>query len=91
MQQIDQEKLFQEIIKLEMGETRTLKLTENRFLFVNNWADGDGDKFTSLELNSGEDTGKEYILDEILECGTYDFQNEAEIRCGIEYMICCCD
>lgn len=84
------DKILKSVMEMEMGETNTFKITENRFLFVDNWSAGDGDNFASLELNSGEETKETYSLDEILECGTYDFGNKEEIRSGIEYMINCC-
>ena len=83
------EKILKEIMAMKMEETATFKLIENRFLFVDNWSVGDGEDFTSLELNSGEETEDGYVLDEILECGTYDFGNEEDVRSGIEYMILC--
>jgi hypothetical protein len=83
------ENILKEILSMKMGETNTFKITDNRFLFVDNWNVGDED-FTSLELNSGEEIDGEYVLDEILECGTYDFGNEEDIRSGIDYMISCC-
>lgn len=84
------ENILKEILSMEMEETNTFKLTENRFLFVDNWSAGDGENFTSLELNSGEETENNYVLDEVLECGTYNFGDEEDIRSGIEYMILCC-
>lgn len=84
------ENLIKEILSMEMGETHTFKITDNRFLFVDNWSYGDGEDFTSLELNSGEEINETYLLDEVLECGTYDFGNEEDIRSGIDYMIACC-
>lgn len=75
---------------MEMEETNTFKITDNRFLFVDNWSAGDGENFTSLELNSGEETENNYVLDEVLECGTYNFGDKEDIRSGIEYMILCC-
>lgn len=83
------ENILKEIMTMKMGETNTFKITDNRFLFVDNWNVGDGD-FTSLELNSGEETEDGYVLDEVLECGTYDFGNEKDIASGIDYMIACC-
>ena len=83
------EKILKEIMAMKMGETNTFKITDNRFLFVDNWSWGDGEDFTSLELNSGEETENGYSLDEILECGTYDFGNEEDVRNGVEYMILC--
>lgn len=84
------ENILKEIMAMEMGETNTFKITDNRFLFVDNWSAGDGEDFTSLELNSGEETKNGYVLDEILECGTYDFKNEEDVASGIDYMIACC-
>ena len=84
------EDILKEIMTMKMEETHTFKLTDNRFLFVDNWSAGDGEDFTSLELNSGEEIEDEYVLDEILECGTYDFRNEEDIASGIDYMIACC-
>lgn len=84
------EKILKEIMTMKMGETNTFKLKNNKYLFVDNWNVGDGD-FTSLELNSGEETEDGYVLDEVLECGTYDFGNEEDIASGIDYMIACCD
>ena len=83
------EKLLKEILSLKMKETACFKLTDNRFLFVDNWSAGDGEDFTSLELNSGAEENGEYVLDDVLECGTYDFGNEEDIKSGIEYMILC--
>lgn len=83
------EKILKKIMTMKMEETATFKLTENKFLFVDNWSAGDGEDFTSLELNSGEETEDGYVLDEVLECGTYDFGNEEDVRSGIEYMILC--
>lgn len=83
------EKILNEVMAMKMEETNTFKITENRFLFVDNWSCGDGEDFTSLELNSGEETEGGYVLDEVLECGTYDFGNEEDVRSGIEYMILC--
>ena len=83
------ENILKEIMTMKMGETNTFKITDNRFLFVDNWNVGDGD-FTSLELNSGKETENGYELDEVLECGTYDFRNEEDITSGIDYMIACC-
>lgn len=84
------DKIFKSVMEMKIGENDTFKITESRFLFVDNWSMGDGENFTSLELNSGEETEESYSLDEILDCGTYDFGNEEEIRNGIEYMINCC-
>lgn len=84
------ENILKEILTMEMGETNTFKLTDNRFLFVDNWSVGDGEDFTSLELNSGEEMENKYLLDEVLECGTYNFGNEEDIRNGIAYMMLCC-
>ena len=84
------ENILKEIMTMKMGETDTFKITDNRFLFVDNWSAGDGEDFTSLELNSGEEINGIYSLDEVLECGTYDFRNEEDIRSGIDYMIACC-
>ena len=83
------ENILKEILSMEMKETNTFKITDNRFLFVDNWSDDEED-FTSLELNSGEEIDGTYVLDEVLECGTYDFGNEEDIRSGIDYMIACC-
>ena len=83
------ENILQEIMSMDMEETATFKLSENRFLFVDNWSAGDGDDFTSLELNSGEEEDGCYVLDQILECGTYDFGNEEDVRSGVEYMMLC--
>ena len=84
------ENILKEILSMEMGETNTFKITDNRFLFVDNWSVDDGEDFTSLELNSGEETENNYVLNEVLECGTYNFGDEEDIRSGIEYMILCC-
>lgn len=84
------EKILKEIMTMKMGETDTFKITDNRFLFVENWSGGDGEDFTSLELNSGEEIDDTYVLDEVLECGTYDFGNKEDITSGIDYMIACC-
>ena len=83
------ENILKEILSMEMKETNTFKITDNRFLFVDNWSDDEED-FTSLELNSGEEIDGTYVLDEVLECGTYDFGNEEDIRSGVDYMIACC-
>ena len=83
------ENILKEIMAMDMGDTITFKLTNNRFLFVDNWNVGN-ENFTSLELNSGEETEDGYELDEVLECGTYDFRNEKDIASGIDYMIACC-
>ena len=83
------ENILKEIMTMKMGETNTFKITDNRFLFVDNW-NFDDDNFTSLELNSGEEIEDAYVLDEILESGTYDFGNEEDIKNGINYMIACC-
>ena len=83
------EKILKEIMTMKMEETSIFKITDNRFLFVDNWSAGDGEDFTSLELNSGEEIEDEYVLDGVLECGTYDFGNEEDVRSGIEYMILC--
>lgn len=84
------ENILKEILSMTMGETNTFKITDDKFLFVDNWNVGDRD-FTSLELNSGEETEDGYVLDEVLECGTYDFGNKEDVRSGIEYMIACCN
>ena len=84
------ENILNEILSMEMGETNTFKITDNRFLFVDNWSAGDGENFTSLELNSGEEMEDTFVLDEVLECGTYNFGDEEDVRYGIEYMILCC-
>lgn len=81
--------ILKEILSMQMDETNTFKITNDRFLFVHNWS-MDGENFTSLELNSGEETEDGYVLDEMLECGTYDFGNEEDITSGIDYMIACC-
>lgn len=83
------ENILKEIMAMDMEETATFKLSENRFLFVDNWSAGDGDDFTSLELNSGEEEDGVYVLCDVLECGTYDFKDGADIRCGLEYMMLC--
>lgn len=83
------ENILQEIMSMDMEETATFKLSENRFLFVDNWSAGDGDDFTSLELNSGTEEDGLYVLGEVLECGTYDFGNEEDVRRGVEYMMLC--
>ena len=84
------ENILKEILSMTMGETNTFKITDDKYLFVDNWNVGDRD-FTSLELNSGEETEDGYVLDEVLECGTYDFGNKEDVRSGIEYMIACCN
>ena len=84
------ENILKEIMTMEVEETNTFKITNNRFLFVDNWSAVDGEYFTSLELNSGEEINGIYLLNEVLECGTYDFGNEEDIRSGIDYMIACC-
>ena len=84
------ENILNEILSMEMGETNTFKITDNRFLFVDNWSAGDGEDFTSLELNSGEETENTFVLDEVLEYGTYNFGDEEDVRYGFEYMILCC-
>lgn len=84
------ENILKEIMMIKMGETKTFKITDNRFLFVDNWTIGDGEYFTSLELNSGEEIDGTYVLDEVLECGTYDFGNKEDIKSGVDYMIACC-
>lgn len=84
------ENILKEIMTMEMEETNTFKITDNRFLFVDNWSVDDGENFTSLELNSGEEIDGMYSLEEVLECGTYDFGNEEDIRSGLDYMISCC-
>jgi hypothetical protein len=82
--------ILDQILAMELGEIDTFKLSDNRFLFVDNWGwEDDEDKFTSLELNSGYEENGDYVLEQVLECGTYDFQNKEEIRSGIEYMINC--
>ena len=83
------ENILQEIMSMEMGETATFKLSDDRFLFVDNWSAGDGDDFTSLELNSGEEEDGSYVLEKVLECGTYDFGDEEDVRSGVEYMLLC--
>lgn len=83
------ENILKEILSMEKDEFAVFKITDNRFLYVDNWNVGDGD-FTSLELNSGKETEEGYELDEVLECVTYDFGNEEDIRNGIDYMIACC-
>ena len=83
------ENILKEIMAMKMGETNTFKITDNRFLFVDNW-NSYGDDFTSLELNSGEEIEDGYTLDEVLECVTCDFGNEEDIRNGVDYMIACC-
>lgn len=81
--------LLDRIMSLSLGKTDTIQLTDNRFLFVENWKDKDG-RFTSLELNSGyvseDDT---IVLTEVLECGTYNFHDRKDIRTGIEYILNC--
>lgn len=69
------ENILKEILSMKIGETNTFKITDNRFLFVDNWNFND-DKFTSLELNSGKETENGYELDSILESATYDFGNK---------------
>ena len=83
------ENILKEILSMEIEETHTFKLADDRFLFVDNWSAGDEEDFTSLELNSGREIEGMYVLDEILECGTYDFGNEEDVRSGIEYMMLC--
>lgn len=83
------ENILKEIMAMKMGETNTFKITDNRFLFVDNW-NFDDDNFTSLELNSGEEIEDAYLLDEVLESVTFDFGNEEDIASGIKYMIACC-
>lgn len=83
------ESILKEILKMEMGETKTFKISDTRFLFVDNWTVGDGEDFTSLELNTGWEEQGDFVLDKILECGTYDFKNATDIKTGIDYMILC--
>ena len=83
------ENILKEIMAMKIGETNTFKITDNRFLFVDNWS-FDDDDFTSLELNSGEEIEDEYVLDDVLDCVTCDFGNERDIARGIDYMIACC-
>lgn len=83
------ENILKEIMAMEMGETNTFKITDNRFLFVENWSWRD-DNFTSLELDYGKETEDGYVFNEILETATYDFGNEEDIKNGINYMIACC-
>ena len=82
-------KILEEILLMEMGDTNTFKITDERFLFVDNWSVGDGEDFTSLELNTGKEENGVYVLDEILECATCDFGNRAEVESAIEYIINC--
>ena len=83
------ETILKEIMAMNVEEFQTFKLAEDRFLFVENWSCDGEEWFTSLELNSGEEIDNEYLLDEVLECMTYDFGDEENIRRGIEYMILC--
>lgn len=83
------DEILEEIMAMEMGDTATFKITDTRFLFVDNWNVGDGDDFTSLELNSGVEEDGKYVLDEVLECGTCDFGNVDEINSALCYIIQC--
>ena len=80
------ENLLKEILSMEMGECDSFKLTTDRFLFVENWKDGNKD-FTLIELNSGEETEEGNCLDEVIIGNSCAFRNEKEIRDEIEYIL----
>lgn len=85
---MDKNSILNLILDMKLGEIDTIKLTDNRFLFIDNWGDEE-ESFTSLELNAGYEEDNSYILDDVLECGTYNFQDRKDIESGIEYIIAC--
>lgn len=83
--------IIPKIMSMEMDEKMTFKLNDDWFLYIENWRDPKNEAFTTLELNSGEETEDGYILDYVLECAVCDFGNEQEIAVCAEYLLLCCE
>lgn len=80
-------KMLKDILKMEIGEETIFKITDNRFLYVDNWCDEDGSWYTTLELIDGKETENEFDLGEILEIITLEYGNKEEIKFGIKYIL----
>ena len=57
-------KILKEVSKMEIGEQTCFKITDNRFLYADNWCDEDGSWYTTLEYGNKEEIklGIKYIL-----------------------------
>lgn len=84
-------KLPKDILKMDLGETNCFKITDGKFLYVENWCDEGGNWFTTLELNNGSDTNDRYELDEVVEIITLEYRNKEEIMYGVMYILSHCN
>ena len=82
--------ILRSILKMDIGETNCFKITNNRFLYAENWCDEDGNWFTTLELNDGEEVDGKYKLNEILEIIVFDYKDKEEIKEGIKFLLKLC-
>ena len=65
---------------MDIGEATCFKITDNRFLYVENWCDEDGNWFTTLELNNGKEVDSRYDLDEVVEVVTLNYKDKKTIK-----------
>lgn len=80
-------KLLRDILKLDMGEKSCYKITDTKYLYVENWCSIDDKWFTTLELVNGEDVNDVWELYETLEIITLDYKNKAELKEGIKLIL----
>lgn len=83
-------KMLREVLKMEIGEETIFKITDNRFLYADNWCDEDGSWYTTLELVDGKEIDGKFELGEILEIVTLEYGNKEEIKLGIKYILSHC-
>ena len=65
-------RLLRDILRMDLGETNCFKISDTKFLYVENWCNNDGGCFITLELNDGIEINNQYELGEILEVVTLD-------------------
>lgn len=81
--------LTKNILKMDIGETNCYQIADTKFLYVENWCDENGEWFTILELNDGEEVNDVYELNEVLEIVTLKYGNKKEIKEGIKHLLKC--
>lgn len=83
-------RLSKDISKMDIGEVDCIKITDDKFLYVENWYDEKGNWFTTLELNNGEEVDGKYDLEEVIEVVTLDYGDKKAIKEGLKFMLSCC-
>ena len=83
-------KLLRDIMKMDISETNCFKITNDKFLYVENFYDEKGNWFTILELNEGREIDNKYELEKIIEIVSLDYKNKKQIKEGLKFMLSRC-